>query len=66
MQRIGSSQTAIYSNLIPVRAAVGTAAVWLGEPVDRWKTIGAALIIVGLVVERRTHRRPPTPSPAEE
>lgn len=49
VQRIGSSQTAIYSNLIPV-AAVGTAAVWLGEPVDRWKAIGAALIIAGLVV----------------
>jgi drug/metabolite transporter (DMT)-like permease len=52
VQTLGSSQTAIYSNLIPV-AAVGTAAVWLGEPVDRWKTIGAALIIVGLVVATR-------------
>ena len=52
VQRIGSSQTAIYSNLIPV-AAVGTAAVWLGEPVDRWKAIGAALIIAGLVAATR-------------
>ena len=48
VQRIGSSQTAIYSNLIPV-AAVGTAALWLHEPVDGWKAIGAALIIAGLV-----------------
>ncbi len=52
VQRIGSSQTALYSNLIPV-AAVGTAAVWLHEPVDGWKAIGAALIIAGLVAATR-------------
>ena len=52
VQQLGSSQTAIYSNLIPV-AAVGTAAVWLREPVDRWKAVGAALIITGLVVATR-------------
>jgi len=52
VQTLGSSQTAIYSNLIPV-AAVGTAAIWLREPVDRWKSIGAALIIAGLVVATR-------------
>ena len=52
VQRIGSSQTAIYSNLIPV-AAVGTAAIWLGEPIERWKVIGAVLIIAGLVAATR-------------
>jgi drug/metabolite transporter (DMT)-like permease len=52
VQTLGSSQTAIYSNVIPV-AAVGTAALWLHEPVDRWKAIGAALIIAGLVVATR-------------
>ena len=52
VQRIGSSQTAIYSNLIPV-AAVGTAAIWLHEPIDRWKAIGATLIVAGLVVATR-------------
>ncbi len=52
VQRIGSSQTAIYSNLIPV-AAVGTAAVWLREPIDRWKAIGAGLIVAGLLVATR-------------
>jgi drug/metabolite transporter (DMT)-like permease len=52
VHRLGSSRTAIYSNLIPV-AAVGTAAVWLGEPVDRWKAVGAALIIAGLLVATR-------------
>ena len=57
VQRIGSSQTAIYSNLIPV-AAVGTAAVWLHEPIDRWKAIGAALIVAGLVAATRRRKRP--------
>ena len=61
VQRIGSSQTAIYSNLIPV-AAVGTAAIWLHEPIDRWKAIGAALIVAGLrgrdAVRRRRRRHP--------
>jgi drug/metabolite transporter (DMT)-like permease len=52
VQRIGSSQTAIYSNLIPV-AAVGTAAIWLHEPIDRWKASGAVLIIAGLVAATR-------------
>jgi drug/metabolite transporter (DMT)-like permease len=52
VQRIGSSQTAIYSNLIPV-AAVGTAAVWLREPIDRWKSIGAGLIVAGLIAATR-------------
>jgi drug/metabolite transporter (DMT)-like permease len=49
VQRLGSSQTAIYSNVIPV-SAVGIAALWLHEPIDRWKAIGAALIVLGLVV----------------
>lgn len=65
VQRIGSSQTAIYSNLIPV-AAVGTAAVWLGEPVDRWKAIGAALIVAGLVVATRGGHAGRDAIPAEE
>ena len=52
VQTLGSSQTAIYSNLIPV-AAVGTAAVWIGESVDRAKGFGAALIIAGLVIATR-------------
>jgi drug/metabolite transporter (DMT)-like permease len=52
VQRIGSSQTAIYSNAIPV-AAVGIAALWLHEPVDAAKAIGAALIVLGLLVGSR-------------
>jgi drug/metabolite transporter (DMT)-like permease len=52
VQKIGGSRTAIYSNLIPV-AAVGTAAFWLGEPIDRAKGIGASLIVLGLIVATR-------------
>jgi drug/metabolite transporter (DMT)-like permease len=49
VQRLGGTQTALYSNAIPV-AAVASAAIWLGEPIDRWKVLGGALIILGLVV----------------
>ena len=49
VQQIGGSQTALYSNAIPV-AAVGSAAIVLGEPIDRYKAFGGALIIAGLVV----------------
>jgi drug/metabolite transporter (DMT)-like permease len=49
VQRIGGTQTALYSNAIPV-AAVASAAIWLGEPIDRWKILGGTLIIAGLIV----------------
>jgi drug/metabolite transporter (DMT)-like permease len=64
VQRLGSSQTAIYSNVIPV-AAVGIAALWLHEPIDAWKSIGAALIVLGLVVASR-RRGAAVAVPAEE
>ena len=65
VQTLGSSQTAIYSNLIPV-AAVGTAALWLGEPIGGAKAIGAALIILGLVVATRFGKAAAEAIPAEE
>jgi len=51
VQRIGSSKTAIYSNLVPV-FAVSSAAIWLGETIDGAKLFGAALIILGVVAAR--------------
>jgi drug/metabolite transporter (DMT)-like permease len=51
VQRIGSSKTAIYSNLVPV-FAVSSAALWLGETVNAAKLVGAALIILGVVAAR--------------
>jgi drug/metabolite transporter (DMT)-like permease len=52
VQRLGSSMTSVYSNVVPV-AAVGSAAIWLGESIGGMKLVGAALIIGGLLVTTR-------------
>ena len=60
VQRIGSSQTAIYSNLIPV--ARGRHRRGLAARADRsMEAIGAALIVAGLVAATRFGGAP-TPS----
>lgn len=51
VQRIGSSRTAIYSNLTPIVAMI-VAALWLGEPITRLQVFGAALILGGVAVTR--------------
>jgi drug/metabolite transporter (DMT)-like permease len=51
VQRIGSSRTAVYSNLTPVVAMV-VAAVWLDEPIGVRQVLGAATILGGLFVTR--------------
>jgi drug/metabolite transporter (DMT)-like permease len=51
VQRIGSSRTAIYSNLTPI-VAMTVAAMWLGEPVGAAQIVGAATILGGLFVTR--------------
>ena len=53
VQRIGSSRTAIYSNLTPIVAMI-VAAVWLGEPIGMVQIAGAATILSGLFVTRVT------------
>ena len=63
VQRLGSARTSIYSHLVPVAALV-TAAVWLGEPIGGAKTIGALLVIGGLLTTRI--QRPVMAPPAEE
>jgi drug/metabolite transporter (DMT)-like permease len=63
VQRIGSSKTAIYSNLVPV-FAVASAMIWLGEDVNAAKLTGAALIILGVVAAR--YGAGPAVIPAEE
>ena len=63
VQRIGSSKTAIYSNLVPV-FAVASAVLWLGEEVNAAKLSGAALIILGVVAAR--YGGGPAVIPAEE
>jgi drug/metabolite transporter (DMT)-like permease len=52
VQRLGSSMTSIYSNVVPV-AALGSAAIWLDESIRGMKLVGAALIIGGLLVTRQ-------------
>jgi drug/metabolite transporter (DMT)-like permease len=52
VQRLGSSMTSIYSNLVPV-VAVASAAIWLHEPIGGMKLAGAALIILGLLATRQ-------------
>ncbi len=51
VQRIGSSRTALYSNLTPVVAMV-VAALWLGEHITAIQIAGAATILAGLFVAR--------------
>ena len=59
VQRIGSSRTAIYSNLTPIVAMI-VAAIWLGEPIAAPQIIGAVTILSGVFITRLA------PSPATE
>ncbi len=56
VQRIGSSRTAIYSNLTPIVAMI-VAAVWLGEQITRPQILGAALILSGIAITRLSPAR---------
>jgi drug/metabolite transporter (DMT)-like permease len=47
VQRIGTSRTAVYSNLVPLTALV-TAWIWLGEVPSGVQIAGAAVILAGL------------------
>lgn len=51
VQRIGSSRTAVYSNLTPI-VAMTVAALWLGEPITLAQLVGAATILSGLFITR--------------
>ena len=52
VERIGPTQTAIYSNLTPV-AALAVAYLALGEPVGRHQLLGAVVIFLGIYLVRR-------------
>jgi drug/metabolite transporter (DMT)-like permease len=56
VQRIGSSRTAIYSNLTPIVAMI-VASVWLGEQITRPQILGATLILSGIAVTRLSPAR---------
>jgi len=51
VQKIGSSRTALYSNLTPI-VAMAVAAAWLGERISGVQLIGAVLILSGIAVTR--------------
>ena len=50
--RLGSSRTAIYSNLTPV-VALAAGALWLGETITPLSLLGAAMVIGGVMLVRR-------------
>jgi len=62
VRRIGSARTSAYSNLIPV-VAMATAVLFLGEPIEVRKAIGAAAVLAGVAVTRAGSR---ADMPAEE
>lgn len=51
VQRLGSSRTAVYSNLVPV-AAILTAWLWIGETPRALQLLGAGVILAGIAVVR--------------
>ena len=51
VRQIGSARTAAYSNLIPV-VAMGSAVLFLGEPLEARKIIGAAAVLAGVALTR--------------
>lgn len=51
VQRIGSSRTAMYSNLTPIVAMI-VGFLWLGEPITRGQMVGTAAILTGVFVTR--------------
>ena len=62
VREIGSARTSAYSNLIPV-VAMGSAVLFLGEPLEWRKVIGAAAVLAGVALTRAGSQ--PSP-PAEE
>ena len=51
VRRLGSSGTAVYSNLVPV-AAILTAWLWIGETPRALQVVGAGVILAGIAVVR--------------
>jgi drug/metabolite transporter (DMT)-like permease len=51
VREIGSARTSVYSNLVPL-VAMGTAVLFLGEPLESRKLGGAAAVLVGVALTR--------------
>lgn len=55
VQRLGSSRTAVYSNLVPV-VALAVAWLWLGEVPTPLQATGAVVVLGGLTLTRARRR----------
>jgi drug/metabolite transporter (DMT)-like permease len=62
VRQIGSARTAAFSNLIPV-VAMASAVLFLGEPMEARKIVGAAAVLAGVALTRARAR---VEAPAEE
>jgi drug/metabolite transporter (DMT)-like permease len=51
VQRLGSTRTAVYSNLVPI-AGAAIAWLWLGEVIDLPRLTGAAAVLAGVALTR--------------
>lgn len=63
VRQIGSARTSVYSNLVPL-VALGSAVIFLHEPVGLRKVLGAAAVLAGVGLTRAAG--PAIPIPAEE
>jgi len=57
VRQIGSARTSAYSNLIPV-VAMTSAVIFLGEPLDVRKMLGAVAVLAGVAVTRAAPEMP--------
>ena len=51
VRAIGSARTAVYSNLMPIVAML-TGWIWLHEPMDATKLVGATAVLAGVALAR--------------
>jgi drug/metabolite transporter (DMT)-like permease len=63
VRHIGSARTSAYSNFIPI-VAMGSAAMFLGEPIGLRKVAGAAAVLAGVALTRAAGAK--ETAPAEE
>jgi drug/metabolite transporter (DMT)-like permease len=63
VRQIGSARTSVYANLVPL-VAMGSAAIFLREPVGLRKALGAAAVLAGVALTRIA--RADTYMPSEE
>jgi drug/metabolite transporter (DMT)-like permease len=65
LRRISASRTIITSTMEPI-VAILSAALLLGETLDGWRSLGAAAVVIAIVVVQRAPASPLTPSGASD